>query len=138
MYSFVKRVSYYETDRMDVVHHSNYIRWFEDARVDFLEKANVPYHVIENSGLMLPVLSVSCEYKNPAKFGEMVRIESQLTYFNGVKFEVEYEIYNDETNQLCAVGKTSHCFVNENFKPVRIKKDYPDIYNALKKICVNS
>ncbi len=136
IFTFVKTVSYYETDRMNVVHHSNYIRWFEDARVDFLEKAGMPYHTIENNGLMLPVLSAYCEYKNPAKFGDKIRVESAVTFFNGVKFEVEYEVYNNETNVLCAIGKTSHCFVNDDFRPLRIKKLYPDIYDALNRICV--
>jgi len=64
------RVSYYETDQMGIVHHSNYIRWFEDARVDFLEKVGFSYAKMEEIGIMIVVLGASCDYKVYARFGE--------------------------------------------------------------------
>lgn len=127
---FKRKINYYETDGMRVVHHSNYIRWFEEARIDFLEKAGMPYEKMEEEGIMIPVLSVSCEYKIPLHFGDTFRIESYITKFNGVKLNVAYEVFNDKTDKLCVTGTTTHCFVNMDFKPVRTKKDYPEIYKA--------
>lgn len=133
MHKYIREVQYYETDSMKIVHHSNYIRWFEEARTDFLKSVSMPYDEIEKMGLMIPVLSVECTYKYPLKFGQRFRIELNMTEFNGVKFNFEYNVFNDETNQLCVSGKTSHCFVNDSFKPVRIMKSYPELYSTLKK-----
>ena len=60
---YTHRVQYYETDQMGIVHHSNYIRWFEEARLDFMEKIGCSYAAVEASGIMIPVLSASCQYK---------------------------------------------------------------------------
>ena len=65
------RVQYYETDQMKVVHHSNYIRWFEEARTDFLEKSGFSYAWMEEQGIIIPVLSVSAEYKAMVHYGEL-------------------------------------------------------------------
>ena len=62
------KVQYYETDKMGITHHSNYIRWMEEARVDFLEKEGWPYQRFEEEGLISPVISVECRYKKPTTF----------------------------------------------------------------------
>lgn len=122
------RVSYYETDRMGIVHHSNYIRWFEDARVDFLEQAGFSYKKMEDMGIMIIVLGASCEYKNPARFGDRIVVIPKITEFNGFKMTVSYRIINTDDGLLLAVGETKHCFTDSALKPVRTKKDYPEIY----------
>ena len=122
------RVSYYETDQMGIVHHSNYIRWFEDARVDFLEQAGFSYKTMEDMGVMIIVLGASCEYKNPARFGDRIIVIPKITEFNGFKMTVSYRVVNKEDGSLLAVGETKHCFTDLALKPVRTKKDYPEIY----------
>ncbi len=121
-------VQYYETDAMAVVHHSNYIRWFEEARIHYLEQSGHPYDGIERRGLMIPVLSASCEYRLAVRFGETVRIETEIVEFKGLKFKIVYEVYDKERKALHARGSTEHCFLNEDFKPVSIKKLAPDLY----------
>lgn len=122
------RVSYYETDQMGIVHHSNYIRWFEDARVDFLEKVGFSYKKMEDMGIMIIVLGTSCEYKYPARFGDRIVVIPKITEFNGFKMTVSYRVVNKEDGSLLAVGETKHCFTDLSLKPVRTKKDYPEIY----------
>lgn len=122
------RVSYYETDRMGIVHHSNYIRWFEDARVDFLEKAGFSYDKMEDMGVMIVVLGASCEYKYPARFGDRIVVIPQISEFNGFKMTVSYRVINKDSGGLLAVGETKHCFTDLNLKPIRTKRDYPEIY----------
>ena len=73
------RVSYYETDQMGIVHHSNYIRWFEDARVDFLEKVGFSYAKMEEIGIMIVVLGASCDYKVSARFGDTITVIPQIS-----------------------------------------------------------
>lgn len=121
---------YYETDKMGIVHHSNYIRWFEEARIDYLRQAGLPYAEIEKMGVQIPVLSAECSYKNAVKFDETVLIKLRITAFNGFKLFVAYEVVNEQTGELHATGNTSHFFVDSSFKPVRVKKNYPEIYHV--------
>ena len=124
------RVSYYETDQMGIVHHSNYIRWFEDARVDFLEQVGFSYDKMEDMGIMIVVLGASCEYKSPAKFGNRVLVIPRISEYNGFKMTVTYEVINKENGSLLAKGETKHCFTDLELKPVRVKKEHPDIYKV--------
>lgn len=126
---FSRKAFYYETDAMGIVHHSNYIRWMEEARINWLANIGYPYSKIESQGLMIPVLSAECQYKYPVKYDDEFEIKIILREFNGVRFSVEYNIYNKTTNKLSAVGKTSHCFVNKDFRPARTKRDYLELYN---------
>ncbi len=124
------RVSYYETDQMGIVHHSNYIRWFEDARIDFLEKVGFSYDKMESLGVMIVVLGASCEYKYSARFGDRVVIIPKISEFNGFKMTVSYRVLNKADGTLLATGETKHCFTDLKLKPVRTKRDYPDIYKV--------
>lgn len=120
---------YYETDRMNVIHHSNYIRWFEEARVHYMNEVGYSYAKMESEGIMMPVLSAECEYKNSVKFGDTVIIKTVISEFNGFKMTVQYLVINKNTGELCARGKTSHCFTDMSMKPVRIKNKFPELYN---------
>ncbi|MBQ3599794.1 MAG: acyl-CoA thioesterase [Lachnospiraceae bacterium] len=131
---FVRKAMYYETDKMAVVHHSNYIRWFEEARIYYLEEHGLPFEEIEKSGLVVPVLSVDVQYRKPVRFGETVRIREWMTKFTQLKFEITYEVTSFETGELLVIGKTGHCFVDEQMNPVRLKRDYKEIYDKFNEI----
>ena len=73
MKSYIHKVQYYETDKMGFVHHSNYIRWFEEARLDFMDKQGFSYKSFEDLGYISPVLSAECKYKKSVRFGEPLR-----------------------------------------------------------------
>ena len=122
------RVSYYETDQMGIVHHSNYICWFEDARVDFLEQAGFSYKKMEDMGIMIVVLGASCEYKSPARFGDRIVVIPRISEYNGFKMTVSYEVINKADGTLLVTGETKHCFTDLALKPVRTKRDFPEIY----------
>ncbi len=127
---FSRKAYYYETDGMGIVHHSNYIRWMEEARIYWLEHIGYPYSKVEQSGLMIPVLSAECEYKHPIRFDDEFEIHLKLKEFNGVRFSVEYRIINTTADKLSAVCKSSHCFVNREFRPIRTKRDFPELYDV--------
>ena len=131
---FKRKINYYETDKMQVVHHSNYIRFLEECRMDFLKQLNLDYEMIEEKGVMIPVLSVECNYKTPARFGETICIVPKLETFSGVKFEMSYHIYSEDFKELHNEARTSHCFVDFDFKPVRMKKEYPEIYQIFNEV----
>lgn len=131
MKSYLRKINYYETDQMKIVHHSNYIRYFEEARCYFLECINYPYAKLEEEKIASPVLSVSCEYKRVVKYPDELIIEVMLTELNKVKATFEYRVVDSKTKELKAIGKTEHCFVNEAGKVVSIAKTNPSFYNAL-------
>ncbi len=128
---YIRQAKYYETDQMAVVHHSNYIRWFEEARVDFLEQIGLGYDKIEAAGVYSPVLSVTCEYKSSVRFHDMVVVKAILRHFNGIKMKIEYQVLDAATKQLRAVGASEHCFVTTDFKPTSLKKTHKDMYDIL-------
>ena len=121
---------YYETDKMSVVHHSNYIRWFEEARVNFMKKVGYPYDFMESQGIMMPVLSAQCSYKNSVHFGDTVLIYASISKFNGFKMEVQYKICDKKTGELRANRKHHPLFygyVNETSE--NQKKSSRNFYN---------
>lgn len=130
--AYLHEVQYYETDAMQIVHHSNYIRWFEEARLASLKRAGMDYDRMEERGIIIPVLSAACEYKIAVTYGQTVKIYSQIESFNGLRFGVNYKVYDMEEKKLHATGATTHCFLNRQMKPVNIKKIAPDIYEYFK------
>ncbi|MBQ6134205.1 MAG: acyl-CoA thioesterase [Lachnospiraceae bacterium] len=121
------RVQYYETDRMGITHHSNYIRWMEEARADFLEKKGWPYERIEEEGIISPVISVDCRYKKPTTFADEVDIEVSVLEFNGVKLKIGYVMKLGE--ETVCEGESMHCFLNKEGKPVKLSKVLPDFHD---------
>ena len=126
---------YYETDRMNVIHHSNYIRWFEEARIYFMEQVGYSYARMESEGIMMPVLSAECEYKNSVRFGDTVLIKAAITEFNCFKMAIQYIVTDKETGELRAKGSTTHCFTDMSMKPVRIRKTFPELYEIYSSYC---
>ena len=137
MYVLERKINYYDTDKMGIVHHSNYIRFFEEARCALLEKAELPYDLMEEKGIMSPVLGVSCKYKQHVTFGDIIEIHTYIKEFSGVKFTVGYEIYNKKTNALCVSGESNHCFTDSNLKPLNLKKHFNDVYEKFMNLLEN-
>lgn len=126
-----RKAYYYETDKMGIVHHSNYIRWLEEARVHMLTEVGYPFEKIEAEGLYMPVLSVECHYKYPVRFDEQFEIHPVVTRFNGCKLTVEYKVINlSADGQISVIGKSEHCFTDHNMKPIRVKKEHPEIFKV--------
>lgn len=127
------KVQYYETDQMGVVHHSNYIRWFEEARTDFMERMGLGYDEMERRGIMCPVLAVDAEYLRMVRFGETVFIETEICEYNGIKLTVAYEVINEKTGAVHCKGITKHCFLTEEAKPISLKRDCIEFHNMFSK-----
>lgn len=133
-FPYNRKPFYYETDKMGIVHHSNYVRWFEEARLDLLEQAGFSYKDMEDLGVLIPVLEVNVEYLNFIKYDEEVSIFVKVTNFTGVRLEMAYEVYRNSDNTLCAKGTSQHTFVDVNMKVLRLKRDFQQIYDFFKKI----
>lgn len=124
------RVQYYETDCMRVVHHSNYIRFFEEARVDFLEQIGADYPALERAGYVSPVLSVSADYKRMSGYGDELYILVKLSAYKGVRFYFTYQVVDAITQTVRVTGATSHCFLKDGV-PVNLKKELPEAHERL-------
>lgn len=129
--SYEHKPQYYETDQMGIIHHSNYIRWFEEARIDYLEQVGLPYDSLEKAGIVIPVLSISCQYKSMTRFGETVLIEVTGVQYNGIKMTLDYIIRDKKTNTIRCTGQSKHCFLNQTGKPVSLKKTYLEWHQIL-------
>ena len=126
---YLRPVNYYETDKMAIVHHSNYIRWMEEARLDYMERAGLDYEEMERRGIIMPVTSVSCRYLRSAVYGDTVRIYVKPTLFNGVRAGFGYGIRIGDDDRDAAVGESSHCFLDTATRvPLNLKKRYPEFY----------
>lgn len=125
---YERRAQYYETDQMGIIHHSNYIRWFEEARLHFMDEIGLSYAKIEEMGILIPVLSVDCQYKTMVHYNDIVDIYTRIIKFNGVKMTIAYRVVDHVTGEIRCTGETSHAFLNREYRPVRLKREYPDLY----------
>ena len=136
MEKYVHKVHYYETDQMGITHHSNYIRWMEEARIDFLKKIGWDYARLEENGIFSPVINVECKYKQPTKFDENIAIDVSVEEFKGVKLVIGYKMTNSDGIIVCE-ARSSHCFLNPGGRPVKLNKEHPDFYNKLVELASN-
>ncbi|MCD7854589.1 MAG: acyl-CoA thioesterase [Clostridiales bacterium] len=130
--TYKRRINYYETDKMGVVHHANYLRYFEEARIYFLDEAGLSYKEIEAAGVIMPVLGVDISYKASLDFDDVLYLKTSLSYVKGAKAAFSYEGYNEQGKLVCK-GTSTHGFVKKDFKPTILKKDFPQIYEILSK-----
>ena len=130
-----RKVNYYETDKMGIVHHSNYIRFFEEARSDLIEQAGMAYSEIEAAGVMMPVLSVECRCLRPLHYDEEFYVSVTVERFTGTRLILNYQLFSSVTGMLCTEGKSSHCFTDFNLKPLRTKHSHPQIFSLFSELC---
>ena len=125
---YVRHVHYYETDQMAIVHHSNYIRWFEEARLDYLNQLGLNYNAMEAQGIIIPVTDVSCKYLISARYDDILEIIPIPTHYTGVRLAFRYEVRNQSTGALCATGTSTHCFLDTQRRPISLKRNAPQLH----------
>lgn len=128
---YVHKVRYYETDKMGVTHHSNYVRWMEEARIDFLEQIGYGYRKLEEDGIISPVIGVECEFKATTTFDDTVEIEVGIEEFRGVRLVICYRMFDATDGRLVLTGRTRHCFVDANGRPTVLEHSFPDFARKL-------
>jgi acyl-CoA thioester hydrolase len=114
---------------MGIVHHANYIKWFEIGRTDWLRKKGVTYRTVEEKGFFLPVLGVTCQYKKSAYYDDWITIKTEVSEYTGTRITFSYRVYRGE--ELLASGSTSHCWTNHQLKPLNLKKAWPELHHLL-------
>ncbi len=116
------RVRFVDTDMMGVVHHSNYIQYFELARIEYLRRRGLDYSSWVKMGFHLPVIEVAARYKKPAYLDDLLTVEARLTTLSRVKVGFEYRVLRDgpEGEQLLATGATMLACVGDDHAPCRM------------------
>lgn len=132
MSKYIHKIHYYETDKMGITHHSNYIRFMEEARMNFLSEIGYPMSRLESEGITSPVVSVNCDYKKPSTYDDEIEIEVTLTQYTGVKLSLAYTMKNVQTGNLIATATSTHCFIDGNGRPIAVKKNFPEFDVLLK------
>ncbi len=123
------RVRYSETDQMRVVYHGNYAQYFEIGRVEWLRNKGISYKWMEENGIMLPVVSLTMNYKKSARYDEVLTLKTILKNRTTVKIEFDYELYN-EKDELLTTGNSILVFVDmKTGKPVAPPQYILDILN---------
>ena len=129
---YFRKVNYYETDRMGITHHSNYVRYMEEARIHFLEQIGCGYDKWERDGIISPVIGIECKYKRPTTFGDELMIRVDIAEYKRVKLSVSYTMTNTKTGEVVFEGLSHHCFVDAEGKPIVLSKQCPEYDELLK------
>ncbi|OYQ45203.1 acyl-CoA thioesterase [Flavobacterium aurantiibacter] len=111
-HQYETRIRYAETDQMGVVYHGNYAVFFEIGRVEWLRSLGISYKWMEDNGIMLPVVSLTMNYKKPARYDDEITVTTFFESLSNVKIEFSYEIRN-ESNDLLTTGSSILVFVDK-------------------------
>ncbi|ANA78910.1 acyl-CoA thioesterase [Paenibacillus glucanolyticus] len=144
------RVRYQESDQMGVVYHANYLNWFEMGRTEMIRELGFSYRGMEEEGVLLPVVDLDIKYRQPARYDDLVTVFTRMTAFSPLRIHYEYEVRllsGQELDDLDAsmmfpesglpgalltAGATRHVWLNREWKPARLDKCAPKLYDALK------
>lgn len=136
------RVRYAETDQMGVVYHVNYMNWFEVGRTEWIRSLGIQYRSLEEQGLLLPVVEANIQYQRPARYDDEIAVYTRLDSWTSVRLEFQYEIrraalseglHEEPTGELLVTGSTKHVWVNRQWRPARIDKASPELFQLLER-----
>lgn len=126
MFRYTRKAQYHETDKMGIIHHSNYVKWMEEARIAFMESLGFGYDKVEELGIYSPVAGISVSYKNPVNFNDTVEIEVSITRYSGVIQEISYTFTDVTTGELAATATSKHCYLKEG-KVINLRHAIPEL-----------
>ncbi|TYR80574.1 acyl-CoA thioesterase [Priestia megaterium] len=126
-------VRYSETDQMGVVYHANYLVWMELGRTKFISDLGFNYAAMERDGILSPVIDINVSYKKPLHYGETAIVQTWVEQYDGLRVVYGYEILTP-SGDIALTGTSSHvCVKKENFKPISIRRQYPEWHEAYEK-----
>ena len=133
-FEYRREINYYETDKMGIVHHSNYIRFLEEARCKWLKELGISMEYLEDNGYTIPTLEVNCQYKNHVTSGDIIIVKPTVTEYNGVRMTVSYEVKDEKSGKEVIKAWTKHCFTNKDLRPINMKKSNMQIHNIFEEL----
>lgn len=117
-YTHKVHVYYRDVDQMGIVYYARFLEYFEEARTELLRKIGIKVTDIEDNGYYLPVISVNCLYKNPAKFDDELNVKTKISEIPRSTLKIEYKVIGSD-EKICVTGDTIHTFINRNGKAVK-------------------
>lgn len=128
------KVHFFDTDAMAVVHHANYLRWFEMGRVEFMREAGITLNEMMRDGYVFPITEVRCAYRASAKYDDVVVIETTPTALTPVKMAFHYRVVREADGQILAEGHTQNVFTSmKTGKITKLPKTYYEKLKAMEK-----
>jgi acyl-CoA thioester hydrolase len=123
-------VRYAETDQMGVVYHANYLVWMEIGRTQFIKELGFHYADMEKEGIISPVIDLQISYKKPLHYGETATVKTWIEYYDGIRVTYGYEILTPD-GEIAVTATSQHvCVKRDSFRPISIKKYFPDWHEA--------
>jgi acyl-CoA thioester hydrolase len=119
MHRFAIRVRYGDTDQMGFAYYANYLRWFEIGRAEMLRSLGTSYREVEAMGIALPVVEACCRYLKPARYDELVAVETAVARRSRASVRFVYRVVREADGELLARGHTEHCFLARDGRPTR-------------------
>jgi len=116
---------------MKIVHHSEYVKWFEVGRTDYIRELDRSYGEIEREGFYLPVIGVNLTYKVPAQYEDLVTIETDIDSYNGVRIKFHYKVIREADQVLLVEGFTEHCWTTTDMRPIKLHKHWPELHQKI-------
>ncbi len=124
MFAYKRRVTFYETDGMQVVHHANYLRFMEEARVEYFRAGGLELNDLMEEGIVFPIVEVSVKYHKPARYDDILVVKAYLRRLDRARFDFDYEIINDKTGDLLITGHTVNTYTDRKTgRIVRLPKE---------------
>lgn len=128
MNPYIHKVKYYECDQMGITHHSNYVRFMEEARVDLLDQLGFGFEKLEAEGVVSPVLNINVKYAKSSKFQDEIAITVRFEKISTLKFAFHYVMKIGE--ETICTAESTHCFM-ENGRPVAAETRFQKLFDAL-------
>lgn len=125
------RVIYGDTDQMGVVYYANYFRYFEYARGEWFRERGGDYRTLEAEGTLLPAVEATCSYKSPAKYDDLLVIETDVTELRRASLVFTYRVRREGDDRLICEGRTIHACINRDGKPTRIPDSVARIFEPV-------
>ncbi len=130
MFTYHRKAQYHETDKMSIIHHSNYVKWMEETRVAFMDSLGYSFRRMEETGIASPVVGITVDYKKPVEFDDDVEVRLSILKYSGAVLELGYEFFNVTKGEVCTTATSKHCFVKDG-RIVSLKKVLPEFDGIL-------
>ncbi len=125
-------VRYAETDRMGIVHHSNYPVWFEVGRTEYIKKFGISYSCIESKGIILPLLELKCKYINSSTYEDKIIVRTSIKSYSKTRLNFYYEVFKEQDmKNPITIGETAHVWTNTSLKPLNLERHFPELYHII-------
>ncbi len=125
-------VRYAETDRMGIVHHSNYPVWFEVGRTEFIRQNGISYSEVEGNGILLPLLELKCKFISSSTYEDKIIVRTSIKSYTKTRLNFYYEVFKESNmNSPITTGETVHVWTNTNLRPINLQKYSEDLYNII-------